>query len=95
MELFDGVPHVLQAYDRFEEFSQGRPLSMRPRAIQSVPGLKPDSSPAERFERFARMIVSVPKVEADREMEQSGLKKYGSVRPSRPSKKRRGITEKE
>jgi hypothetical protein len=41
------------------------------------------------------MIVSVPKVEADREMEQSGLKKYGSVRPSRPSKKRRGITEKE
>ena len=68
---------------------------MRPRAIQDVPGLKADSSPSERFEQFARMIISVPKAEADREMEQSGLKKYGSVRPSRPSKKRRRITEKE
>lgn len=48
---------------------------MRPRAIQSVPGLKSDDSPSERFEQFARMIVSVPKAEADREMGKSGLGK--------------------
>ncbi len=42
---------------------------MRPRAIQGVPGLKPISSPSDRFEQFARMIVSVPKTEAGREME--------------------------
>jgi len=47
---------------------------MRPRAITSVPGLNPDSSPSERFVKFARMIVSVPKEEADREMEKSGLR---------------------
>jgi hypothetical protein len=48
---------------------------MRPRAILGVPGLDPDSSPSERFVKFARMIVSVPKTEADREMEKSGLGK--------------------
>lgn len=58
---------------------------MRPRAITSVPGLKEDSTPSERFERFARMIVSVPKVEADREMEKSGLGKKPNVKRQRKS----------
>jgi len=48
---------------------------VRPRAIQTVPGLPPDGSPFERFREFARMIVSVPKSEADREMSKSGLRK--------------------
>ena len=39
---------------------------MRPRLIASVPGLSDHSlTPFERFEKFARMIVSVPKTEAD------------------------------
>ena len=62
---------------------------MRPRAIQTVPGLNPDSSPFERFREFARMIVSVPKAEADREMEKSGLKKYTREKSIRPKRKRR------
>jgi hypothetical protein len=48
---------------------------VRPRAICDVPGLDPTASPAERFQKFARMIVSVPKEEADREMKKSGLRK--------------------
>jgi hypothetical protein len=36
---------------------------MRPRAIQSVPGLNPDATPFERLREFARMIVSVPESE--------------------------------
>jgi len=39
---------------------------MRPRAIQSVPGLNPEGTPFERFREFAWRIVSVPKEEADR-----------------------------
>ena len=40
---------------------------MRPRLIASVPGLSgPSLTPFERFEKFARMIVSVPKKEADK-----------------------------
>jgi len=62
---------------------------MRPRAIQTVPGLKAESSPGERFMDFSRMIVSVPKAEADRAMEESGLKKYTELKPTRPTKKRR------
>jgi hypothetical protein len=45
---------------------------MWPRAIQGVPGLDPDAAPFTpdaapftRFERFAKMIVSVSKEEAD------------------------------
>jgi hypothetical protein len=46
---------------------------MRPRLTASVPGLEnPSLSPYARFERFARMIVSVPKAEADKEMNKSG-----------------------
>jgi len=62
---------------------------VRPRAIQGVPGLNPDSAPSERFEKFARMIVSVPKAEADREMEESGLKKYTKEESARLMKKAR------
>ena len=40
---------------------------MRPRLIASVPGLNdPLLTPFERFEKFARMVVSVPKEEADK-----------------------------
>ena len=67
-------------------------MTVRPRAIQDVPGLKPDSSPPERFEQFLRILVSVPKVEADREMKESGLKKYDSERPLRQAKKTKGST---
>jgi hypothetical protein len=53
---------------------------MRPRAIAGVPGLDPKASPFERFQQFARMIVSVPKAEADRAMEKSGLMKKPTPR---------------
>jgi len=39
---------------------------VRPRLIASVPGLSDTSlTPFDRFEKFARMVVSVPKAEAD------------------------------
>ena len=39
---------------------------MRPRLIASAPGSEdPALTPYARFERFARLIVSVPKAEAD------------------------------
>jgi hypothetical protein len=41
---------------------------MRPRLIQSVPGLDPNGSPFERFRRFAGVIAKVRKVKADKEM---------------------------
>jgi hypothetical protein len=41
---------------------------VRPHTIEAVPGLNdPELTPFERFEKFARMIVQVPKSEADRE----------------------------
>lgn len=43
---------------------------MRPRAIQGVPGLDPGASPFERFERFARLIIAVPKSEVEKEIKQ-------------------------
>jgi hypothetical protein len=41
-------------------------LELCDRAIQSVPGLNPNTNPFERSEQFARMIISVPKEEADK-----------------------------
>jgi hypothetical protein len=55
---------------------------MRPRAIQSVPGLDPNGSPFERLEQFARIIVKVPKAEADKNIEEPRR-----VRPGVASKK--------
>jgi hypothetical protein len=49
---------------------------MRPRAIRSVPGLSPKASPFERLEQFARMIVRVPKEEADKEAKKLSRKKH-------------------
>lgn len=43
---------------------------MRPRAIQGVPGLDPNASPFARFEQFTRMVLQVPKEEADKEIKQ-------------------------
>ena len=40
---------------------------MRPRAIQSVPGLDPNGTPFERFRQFAKAIAAVPKTEAEKE----------------------------
>ena len=51
---------------------------MRPRAIQGVPGLNSDASPFERFQQFARMIVSVPKAEADKESMKAADGKNGN-----------------
>lgn len=59
---------------------------MRPRAIQSVPGLDPNGSPFDRLTQFARMIVSVPKAEADKEMKKSALKR------ARKGKRRKNIS---
>lgn len=40
---------------------------MRPRAISGIPaGLDENDSPGERFRKFVRMIVSVPKAEGHR-----------------------------
>lgn len=55
---------------------------MRPRSITDVPGLQGIDNPFERFKRFAGMIVSVPKDEADKEME-------GAAREKRADKKKR------
>ena len=58
-------------FKQTNEHAHARPprrgaLKVRPRLIASVPGLAdPSLTPFERFEKFARMIVSVPKAEAD------------------------------
>jgi hypothetical protein len=51
---------------------------MRPRAIQSVPGLDPGATPFERFKHFARLIAAVPKTELEKETQKSGSAKYGA-----------------
>lgn len=56
-------------------------LNMRPRAIQDVPGLDSNATPFERLEKFARMIVRIPKAEADKQVDGPG--------PAKPNKKRR------
>jgi hypothetical protein len=48
---------------------------MRPCAIQGVPELDSKATPFERFEQFARLIVRVPKAEADKEAEKDYRKK--------------------
>ena len=62
---------------------------MRPHTISNVQVPNVDLIPFDRFREFARMIVSVPKAEADREMGKSGLKKYTKVKPARRMKKKR------
>jgi hypothetical protein len=51
---------------------------MRPRAIQSVPGLDPNGTPFGRLRQFAKMIVSVPKQELEKEIKKSGSAKNGA-----------------
>jgi hypothetical protein len=46
---------------------------MRPRAIQSVPGLDPNGSPFERFRQFAKMVAVVPKSELEKTTDISGF----------------------
>jgi hypothetical protein len=62
---------------------------MRPHTISNTQVPNTDMGSFERFREFARMIVSVPKAEADREMEKSGLKKYTKAKSARPKKKKR------
>ena len=50
---------------------------MRPRAIQSVPGLDPSATPFERLECFARLIAAVPKTELEIKIK-PGSAKYGT-----------------
>ena len=45
---------------------------MRTRAIEGAPGLDPVASPFEGLEQFARMIVRIHKVDADKEMRKPG-----------------------
>ena len=62
---------------------------MRPRLVASVPGLDdPSLTPFERFEKFARMVVSVPKEEADKVSDE----RKGGKRTSRPPSGRRKTT---
>jgi hypothetical protein len=51
---------------------------VRPRSIQSVPGLDPTGTPFERFRQFAKMIVAVPKTESENEIKKSGSAKHGA-----------------
>jgi hypothetical protein len=54
---------------------------MRLRAIQGVPGLDPNASPFQRFEKFARLIAAVPKSEVEKMTKNgAGLKKNGNVK---------------
>jgi hypothetical protein len=46
----------------------GHIAKMRPRAIQSVAGLDPSATPFVRFEQFTRMVLQIPKEEADKEI---------------------------
>jgi hypothetical protein len=52
---------------------------MRPRAIQSVPGLDPNGSPFERFRQFAGMIAAVPREEASSQIEEVERKQNRNV----------------
>jgi hypothetical protein len=55
--------------------------------MQDVPGLDADASPFERLRKFAGMIISVPRIEADNEMKKAGLNK------KRPTTSRRSTKE--
>ena len=55
---------------------------MRPKLIQGVPGLNPEASPFARLEQFARLIVRIPKSEADKD-----IGRPSSVRPRVAPKK--------
>jgi hypothetical protein len=58
---------------------------VRPRLIASVPGLSdPSLTPFERFEKFARAVVLVPKTEAD-----AAVHERKGGRESKPSIRRR------
>ena len=59
-------------------YGGGRCSAMRPRAIQSVPGLDPSATPFERFEQLARLIVAVPKSEVEKQVRKSGSAKNGA-----------------
>jgi hypothetical protein len=53
---------------------------MRPRSIQSVPGLDPNGTPFDRLKRLTRLIVRIPKSEADKHTAKSGLVKARTSR---------------
>jgi len=51
---------------------------LRPRAIQSVPGLDPNGTPFERFRQFAKMINAVSRAESENKITKSGSAKNGN-----------------
>jgi hypothetical protein len=53
---------------------------MRPRLIDRVPGLDSGATPFERLQKFAQMIVKVPKAEADKEISKTGSEKRGAAK---------------
>lgn len=59
---------------------------MRPRSIQSVPGLDPNGTPFERFRQFAKMIVAVPKTEGENVIKNSGRPSKNGVGTKKQSR---------
>lgn len=65
---FDDVENCIATKNNRSRTSYGGVL-IRPRAISGIPaGLDETASPGERFKEFVRMVLSVPKTEADEEI---------------------------
>lgn len=69
------VRHLLV---RIAAFCGGDCRPVRPRLIQSVPGLDPNGTPFERLRQFAKAIVAVPKSEVEKQITKSGSAKNGT-----------------
>jgi hypothetical protein len=67
-------------------------LKVRPRLIASVPGGEnPALTPFERFEKFARQIILVPKAEADRRRDKESASTRNSLVKDRRRQAKGGI----
>jgi hypothetical protein len=53
---------------------------LRLRGIQGVSGLEPKAMPFVGLEKFARLIILTPKIEADKENKPAGSPKSGNRR---------------
>jgi len=59
---------------------------MRPRSIQGVPGLDSCASPFARLEHFGRMVLQVPKEEADKERDKERTEILAAKPVAQPQK---------
>jgi hypothetical protein len=48
------------------------------REIQGATGLDPNTTPFERFQQFARLIIAVPKTEVQKKIKKSGSSMNGA-----------------